>query len=120
VPTFNYFQTAACLYEEGQLDASGVERVGRALVAREAFSREMLENSLGDVLRRGHLGRAAWEELADELRRRDVLALRPPRLRDRWLAWWRRRRPAEKAAGPPETPTVPDYLAIVAARRAER
>ncbi|MGH7822067.1 MAG: phosphatase domain-containing protein, partial [Candidatus Binatia bacterium] len=92
VPTFNYFQTAACLYEEGVIDVDAVERVGRALVSRESYSREMLENSLGDVCRRGHLGLRARDELAEELRRRDLFLRRKLRMRHRVADWWRRRR----------------------------
>jgi hypothetical protein len=120
VPAFDYFQTAACLFEDGQLDVPGVERVGRALIEREGYSREMLENSLEDILRRGHLGVSSHRALTEELRRRDLLPWRRLSVGQRLRIWWRRRReptpqPRRLAPGP-----VPDYRAIVAQRRSER
>lgn len=87
VPAFNYFQTAACLYEEGEIGESGVERVGRALIARSGYSREMLENSLDDIARRGHLGESTRDDLSQALRDRDLL----PRRRLRWWESWKHR-----------------------------
>ena len=124
VPTFNYFQTAACLYEEGVLDVEAVERVGRALIDRDAFSRTMLENSLGDVCRRGHLGGRAHETLVEELRRRRLLPRWRESWRDRWRRWWeRQRRPVAPPALPVtarDEPAVPDYVAIITAWRESR
>ncbi|MGH7857831.1 MAG: phosphatase domain-containing protein [Candidatus Binatia bacterium] len=119
VPTFNYFQTAACLFEEGVIDVDAVERVGRALVSRESYSREMLENSLGDVCRRGHLGTRARDALSEELRRRNLFARRKLRLRQRLRDWWvRRRRRSVPDAKPRGEPL--DYAAIVSGWRPER
>lgn len=119
VPAFNYFQTAACLYEEGRLDASGVELVGRRLIAAEGYSREMLENSLGDVARRGHLGSLTHERLAEELRGRELLPGRRRPLGLRWrklLQGWRRRRRLTEAPAASEL----DYASIFEGWRAER
>jgi hypothetical protein len=121
VPTFNYFQTAACLFEEGELDLEGVERVGRALIARDAYSLEMLENSLGDLLRRDHLAPATFDRLAEECRRRGLFPRRRTPLRRRiaerarrWLG--RRNRPA----GPPERRGAAlDYVSMVESWRGE-
>ena len=100
VPAFNYFQTAACLYEEGEIDASGVDRVGRALIARAGYTREMLENSLDDIARRGHLSEQAREQLAQDLAQRDLLPRRP-------LQWWTRwARKTRRWLRPPR-PTYP-------------
>ncbi|MGH2669235.1 MAG: phosphatase domain-containing protein [bacterium] len=85
VPAFNYFQTAACLYDDGQIDVDGVERVGRTLIARDGYTREMLENSLDDVSRRGHLGDRARLRLGRALRRLGLLPARRVPLR----AWVR-------------------------------
>lgn len=120
IPAFNYFQTAACLYEDGQIAADGVERVGRALIDRDGYTREMLENSLEDVWRRGHLGGRARDELADELRRRGLLPERRIGMRARWKArarrWWRRRPPVALK----QTEESVDYGAILRSWRADR
>src|SRR5207244_4676726 len=55
VPTFNYFQTAAVLGADGYLASDEVARVGRALVEGTTYTSRGLENSLGDLVRRGHL-----------------------------------------------------------------
>ncbi len=122
VPTFNYFQTAACLFEEEEIDLEGVERVGRALIARDAYSLEMLENSLGDLVRREHLAAVTLERLAEECRRRGLfprhrrLPLRR-RLADGARRWLGRRRPPESP--PQRRGTELDYVSIVDSWRAE-
>ena len=125
VPTFNYFQTAVCLHDEGQLPAAGVERVARVLIERESYSREMLENSLEDVVRRGHLDPAPANELAEKLRDVGLLPRRGVPFRRRWREWLRRR--GRRAVAPPpvdglwpEAAEVPDYVALVGAWRTER
>ncbi|HYR95508.1 MAG TPA: phosphatase domain-containing protein, partial [Candidatus Binatus sp.] len=55
VPTFNYFQTAAVLGADGYLDPEDLARVGRVLVEGAGYTPRRLENSLGDLVRRGHL-----------------------------------------------------------------
>ena len=59
VPTFNYFQTAAVLGADGYLDAEDVARVGRVLLEGAGYTARRLENSLGDLVRRGVLTPAA-------------------------------------------------------------
>jgi hypothetical protein len=44
VPTFNYFQTAACLFEDGELTSAGVAKVAEALVDRFEYTPERLRN----------------------------------------------------------------------------
>jgi len=73
VPTFNYFQTAAVLGADGHLDAEDVARVGRALLEGTAYTPRGLENSLGDLVRRGHLTMSAADALARPLRAAAVL-----------------------------------------------
>jgi hypothetical protein len=84
VPTFNYFQTACVLAGAGHLDAEDVVRVGRALTDAAGYTPRRLENSLGDLVRRGFLGVRDAERLAGPLRRAGVL---PPPHR---AAGWRR------------------------------
>jgi hypothetical protein len=116
VPTFNYFQTAAVLTADGDLDRDGLRDVARALVERAPFSPRALENSLADLVRRGHLGVAAADGLARPLRAAGLLpaaaagASRWRRLLAGVRALRRRREPA--VAG--ETIVAPlDYDAIL-------
>lgn len=117
VPTFNYFQTAACLYQDGALDESGVATVVRSLFEDSAYSAERLANSLADVERRGHLGRETALLLGDLLRREGLVSGRTgilARLKARWERWKailpaRRKEPAG---------AVPiDYMTLVAGDR---
>lgn len=114
VPAFNYFQTAACLYEQGEVGAEGAARVARALAEREGYSAAMLENSLDDVARRGHVTLDARDRLAAELRQRGVLG-EPTRARrrlaERLRDRWRRHRAASRRARVAAEPL--DYAAIV-------
>ena len=73
VPTFNYFQTAAVLAVDGHLDPVDVARVGRVLIDQTAYSPRGLENSLGDLVRRGHVVLGAANALARPLRAAGVL-----------------------------------------------
>ena len=115
VPTFNYFQTAAVLGADGYLDAEDVARVGRVLLEGAGYTARRLENSLGDLVRRGVLIPAAADALGARLRAAGVL---PP---DGTGAPWRRvlgalrrlrrgRRTRAGAAG--QTPAL-DYDAIL-------
>ena len=57
VPTFNYFQTALVLHEEGMVPLAAVVAVGHSLIDRATYTRGQLRNSLDDLVRRGHLHR---------------------------------------------------------------
>jgi hypothetical protein len=117
VPTFNYLQTAACLFEEGVLSEDAVEQVAAALRQEADFSSAQLLNSLNDVRRRGHLGTAATLRLRQRLGRAGLVAVRETwrtRWRERWERWRRhaaRRRPA--------APWRVDYGALVGIRAAD-
>ena len=110
VPTFNYFQTAVCLFAEGVLDLDGVERVGRALIERESWSRSMLENALEDVVRRGHLDPPAWQMLRRGLRRRILVPPRPRSLRQFWEEW---RSPGERTVPAVAGPLPEQYESLI-------
>ncbi len=121
VPTFNYFQTAACLFEEGLLDEAGVEQVARSLIDDSAYSPERLANSLADIQRRGHLGAGAAVTLREHLRARQLLPMGALDRRARWRLWWHRTRARWRAAQPhaPAAPAVSlDYRAMIAGERA--
>jgi hypothetical protein len=104
VPTFNYFQTALVLYEEGVVPLAAVVDVGRSLLERSAYTRERLRNSLDDLARRGHVAPAAALRVRRDLEEAGVLPAAgalgawPRQL---WRRWRRRRLP------PPERPPVP-------------
>src|SRR5205814_303864 len=72
-PTFNYFQTAAVLGADGYLEAEDVARVGRVLLEGAGYTARALENSLGDLVRRGVLKPAAADTLGARLRAAGVL-----------------------------------------------
>jgi hypothetical protein len=55
VPTFNYFQTAVCLFEDGYLTLPAILRVAEAMVRDAGYTPGSLANSLADIARRGHL-----------------------------------------------------------------
>ncbi len=114
-PTFNYFQTAAVLGADGYLEAEDVARVGRVLLEGAGYTARRLENSLGDLVRRGVLTPAAADALGARLRATGVLP--PADGKARWrrvLGALRRlrrgRRTRAGAAG--ETPAL-DYDAIL-------
>ena len=77
VPTFNYFQTAAMLAGDGDLDVEDVVRVAQGLLTAAAYTPRRLENSLGDLVRRGHLGTAPAAALGARLRAEGVLPPEP-------------------------------------------
>ena len=116
VPTFNYFQTAACLFEEGALDEVGVAQVATSLLEESGYSRERLANSLADVQRRGHLGAASAVLLRAHLEEARLL---PPGSDSRplgWRGWWERLQAViwTRAQSQPTAPLLIDYHAVAA------
>ncbi len=73
VPSFNYFQTAACLFEEGHLTPAAVVAVAESLIGGSGYSPARLANSLADIVRRGHLQSASAARLRDYLQTRKLL-----------------------------------------------
>jgi hypothetical protein len=94
VPTFNYFQTAAVLAADGHLDSDGLARVGCVLLDHSGYTPRRLENSLDDLVRRGHLAAPAADALARGLRAAGVL---PPA--GATVARWRRALAALRTLG---------------------
>jgi hypothetical protein len=92
VPTFNYFQTAACLYDSGHLTLAAVEEIAATLISTAAYTPQRLANSLADVVRRGHLPEARAVALRNHLRPLGLLTrerpARQPSLWQRILAWF--------------------------------
>lgn len=116
VPTFNYLQTAACLYEEGVLDVAAVEEVVAAMRDDYDYDARRLVNSLRDIERRGHLSRAGAAELACGLRRASVLP-EYDRGRRRWVDLWLRMRRRLRRTPAPAGAT--DYQSLVTAADVE-
>jgi hypothetical protein len=113
VPTFNYFQTAACLFQDDALSLDGVVRVGRALVEESSYQASQLENSLDDITRRGHLDAAHAAQVRDGLSAAGLLAPTKRRLFDRLLSGRTRGRQAEAGA-----PVAIDYRTLLGVQAA--
>src|SRR6059036_2036655 len=118
VPTFNYFQTAVVLGADGHLDVEDVAAVGRTLVERSGYTARRLENSLGDLVRRGGVSLSTAERMGAALRAAGVLPAGAP-ARSRWhrmrdaFRRLRRRRKAPRTPAPPPTLAALDYGAIL-------
>ena len=96
VPTFNYLQTAACLFDQGVLDAESVGAVIRDLRDTNRYSSAQLVNSLRDIERRASLSEEGAARLVAHARKSEILpqiAEGRSRWRDLWLrarGYWRR------------------------------
>ena len=120
VPTFNYFQTAACVFEDGHLNLAAVAQVAEALIHGSGYTPSRLANSLDDIVRRGRLQPPSAVAVREYLRARGLL---PQRARDRqrmqlWqrVSRWFSIKPAPIRGG---TETI-DYQTLVAEWRAAR
>lgn len=117
VPTFNYLQTAVCLYEERMLDEEAFVHVVRSLVEESGYSAERVSNSLADIERRGHVRRETGLALRQALRVAGLLPEVPRNRRERLRALWRRvldRLPRRRAEPEPSPLVAIDYRAMVA------
>jgi hypothetical protein len=120
VPTFNYFQTAACVFEDGYLNLAGVAQVAEDLISASGYTPNRLANSLDDIVRRGHLQPPSAVAVREYLRARGLL---PPRTAERrgrslWrrLTGWFASKPTIAAPGFDAI----DYQTLVAEWRAAR
>jgi hypothetical protein len=115
VPTFNYFQTACVLAGAGRLDSEDVVRVGQALTQAASYTPRRLENSLGDLVRRGFVTLRDAERLLRPLRRAGVLP--GPHLAAGWrrvlAAVERLRVRRRRIVGSPPRASAVDYDAIL-------
>ena len=121
VPTFNYFQTAACLFQDGELTLAAVAKVAESLIDESGYTPERLGNSLADITRRRHLTPATATALRTYLVDQGLLPARVrARRRSPWQLFvsWLRRRAA--AALPPQPPVELDYRQLAAEMRGGR
>lgn len=115
VPTFNYFQTALCLWEASVLDEAAVAAVAAALIEESGYTPRRLANSLADLVRRGHLCPRTAAVLGKDLAQRQLLPAAGRSWAARWQSWWQRLRGGAREA---ETAAEPgawriDYRALV-------
>lgn len=102
VPTYNYFQTAVSLYQDGHLTLPAVAQVANHLIETSGYTPERLANSLADIERRGHLMQVTAIAAREYLHARGLLPRRRvarPRhsLWQRLERWLRRERPPQPA-----------------------
>jgi hypothetical protein len=120
VPAYNYFQTAACLYQDQHLTLPAVAHVAEHLISTSGYTPERLANSLADIVRRGHLSHACAIAVREYLHARGLLQRRRV-VGARLSAWqrflrWLRAQPAP----PPASPAAINYQTLVAEWRGTR
>lgn len=120
VPAYNYFQTATCLFQDGHLTLAAVTEVAESLIDSSGYTPDRLANSLGDIVRRGHLSHASAIAVREFLHARRVVprrkhfGVRPPLWRR--LLRWLQVEPRAAAA----RPQMINYQHLVAEWRALR
>lgn len=125
VPTFNYFQTACCLFQDGYLDLAAVAEVATDLIEQSSYTRVRLANSLADLHRRGHVSESSTLALREGLRARQMLPAErtTPAAKIAWrqrLRHWYRRRFGRVPEAIESPPVVIDYPHLLAEWRQER
>jgi hypothetical protein len=121
VPSFNYFQTAVCLFEDGHLTLPAVATIAKALIDEASYTPHRLANSLADVVRRGHVQSPSAIAVREYLRALDLL---PPQIRasvrpsvwQQVSEWFK----ARSAVPPPATEQAINYQTLVSEWRAAR
>ncbi len=114
VPSFNYLQTAACLFDEGVLDEDGVAEVVAAMRSEGGYDSRRLVNSLRDIERRGHLSEAGAAVLVDRLAKNAALP-QSRAGRSRWRDGWLRLRRRVFDGVARVAPRRADYLSLIPA-----
>jgi hypothetical protein len=120
VPTFNYFQTAVCLFADGYLSMPAVAQVAESLINDAGYTPGALVNSLADMSRRGHLEEAMTRAVRASLSARGLM---PPGGRHGLAAtvWQRLVRWLRAGAAPAARPSQAiDYQHLVAQWREAR
>ncbi len=114
VPSFNYLQTAACLFDTGALDLVAIEDLVAAMLVEYDYDSVRLINSLRDIERRAQLSAAGASVLARSLSRAAVL----PGVnagRSRWGDFWHRLRRRVTGSAKPESRGAADYVRLIPA-----
>ncbi|MBP1684621.1 MAG: hypothetical protein H6Q33_764 [Deltaproteobacteria bacterium] len=118
VPTFNYLQTAVCLFADGYLALPAVAGVAESLIEDAGYTPSALVNSMADLVRRGHVPEAPSLAVRDFLTPRGLM----PAERRRGLvaAVWHRVVRWVRQAGAPASPPIDaiDYHHLVTQWRA--
>ncbi|MCB0407954.1 MAG: hypothetical protein KDD34_07115, partial [Bdellovibrionales bacterium] len=73
LPTYNTFQTALDLFQDGRLKAEQVLRVAQDMMSNYGFTREEFEKSLDDLVRRPALGEIAIQEILPILQKEQFI-----------------------------------------------
>lgn len=73
LPTYNTFQTAIDLYQDGRLKLVQVVRVAQDMMHNFGFTKEEFEKSLDDLVRRPVLGEKAAFEVLSHLQEEDIV-----------------------------------------------
>ncbi len=114
VPSFNYLQTAACLFDTGALDLDAIEDVVAAMLVEHGYDSVRLVNSLRDIERRNKLSAAGASALAHSLSRAAVLPGADAG-RSRWKDLWQWLRRRVKGNALPEAGGAADYVRLIPA-----
>jgi hypothetical protein len=120
IPSFKYFQTAACLFADGYLTLPAVAQIAESLIHTAAYTPHRLANSLADIVRRGHLSSPSAIAVREYLRARELLPhhQRESATRRVWQRlryWWTRKPPPAS-----RTAEAINYHTLVAEWRAAR
>jgi hypothetical protein len=75
LPTYNSFQMAIDLFQEGHITAQSASQVGQALQSRYGYTIEQLDWSFNDLIRRQRLSTEAMIELLPGLTNAGVLSI---------------------------------------------
>lgn len=118
VPTFNYLQTAVCLFADGYLGLPALAQVAGSLIADAGYTPSALVNSVADLVRRGHVSEATSGAVREFLTARGLMPAEGRR--GRAAAAWQRVASWLRRVGTPASPPTDaiDYHRLVSEWRA--
>lgn len=73
LPTYNTFQTALDLFQDGRLKKDQVSRVAQDMATNFGFTPEELEKSIDDLVRRPALGEEALSQILPHLQQENII-----------------------------------------------
>ncbi|MFN8627467.1 MAG: phosphatase domain-containing protein [Candidatus Binatia bacterium] len=120
VPTFNYLQTAVCLFADGYLALPAVAQVAESLIENAGYTPSALVNSVADLVRRGHVPEAPSLAVRAFLSARGLMPAEGRR--GLAAAVWQRVASWSRPAGTPARPATDtiDYHTLVSQWRGVR